>query len=130
MDLIRRPAGPSDWAYISDCIRRGLKTSNPYAKGLSNEGINQLLAPILATFDTNIWCPPDAESAIVAFTVTKLPNMIGWVHVRQEFKDRFNWVALLQQVPDLVLAGAITPLMVKGWFEFRPWLFLDLKVGE
>lgn len=131
MDLIRRPAGPGDWAYISDCIRRGLKTSNPYAKGLSNEGINHLLAPILAAFDTNVWCPPDAESAIVAFTVTKLPNMIGWVHVRQEFRDLVEYSRLLEQLPDLDRNNAVTPLMDRPWLAaFRPWLFLDLKVGE
>lgn len=128
MDLIRRPAGPGDWSYISDCIRRGLKTSNPYAKGLSNEGINQLLAPILATFDANIWCPYDAQSAIVAFTVTKQPNIVAWVHVRAEFSWKVRTSNLLQELDGDFLKEPISPLMNRhNPSGFRPWLFLDLK---
>lgn len=84
-----RPASVADRPYLLATIRETLSRNSAYYQGLHPEAMNQLLEPVLATFDAAVATPTTDPDAILAFIVwRKSDGVVAFVYVRERLRRK------------------------------------------
>jgi len=140
--VVIRPALSSDANFILDSMRRTLLRQSAYAAGLEPDVINQLVWPVIATYDTLVATPPDDDDEILGYIIHDGPGAVGFIYVKEAVRGRGLANALLDAA-QIAQGEIICPLLVtklsgvgnfakfcetKGYtVRFRPWLPLSIN---
>jgi GNAT superfamily N-acetyltransferase len=82
-----RPASIADRPYLLGTIRDTLSRNSAYCQGLHPEAMNQLLEPVLATFDAAVVTPTNDQNTILAFIVWR-EKVVAFLYVRARLRRK------------------------------------------
>lgn len=93
--VVIRPALSSDAHFILDSARRTLLRQSAYFEGLEPDVLNQLLWPVMASFDTLVATPDGDEDEILGYLIHDGPSKVAMLYVKEAVRGRGLARALL-----------------------------------